>query len=101
MTAIAAVDTARWDINGQVAGPPVHQLPGGRWRDGVLIHCHASGTDTASLVDDVARFRDLGYRAVGTGCRARRRGHPRRAQGTPLRARSTFLPEEQAWSTEA
>ncbi|MDQ1292500.1 MAG: mannonate dehydratase [Actinomycetota bacterium] len=64
MTAIAAVDTALWDIKGKVAGLPVYQLLGGACRDGVTVYGHANGDDVDELLEQVARFRDLGYRAV-------------------------------------
>ena len=38
MTAIAAVDVALWDLLGQAAGMPVHQLLGGAARDGVMVY---------------------------------------------------------------
>ncbi len=29
-----------------------------------MVYGHASGTDVPSLLDDVARFRELGYKAI-------------------------------------
>jgi mannonate dehydratase len=64
MTAIAAVDTALWDIQGKVLGAPVYQLLGGRARDSVLVYGHASGDDVEDTVRAAARYVELGYRAV-------------------------------------
>ncbi|WP_298455068.1 D-mannonate dehydratase ManD [uncultured Cellulomonas sp.] len=102
MTAIAAVDTALWDVKGKVAGLPVFQLLGGRSREGVLVYCHASGTDTASLVDDVARFRDLGYQAVRAQAAVPEVGGTYGVRkGLIYEPAATSLPDEQPWSTEA
>lgn len=64
MTAIAAVDTALWDIKGKVAGLPVYQLLGGRCRDGVTVYGHANGETVDDALGEVARYVELGYRAV-------------------------------------
>jgi mannonate dehydratase len=64
MTAIAAVDTALWDIKGKTAGLPVYELLGGRARDGVTVYGHANGQDVFEVVDEVARYLEQGYKAV-------------------------------------
>ena len=64
MTAIGAVDTALWDIKAKAAGMPLYQLLGGRSRRGVMVYGHASGRDIEETADEVARYIDLGYRAI-------------------------------------
>src|ERR1700748_1982909 len=64
MSAIAAVDTALWDIKGKVAGLPVYQLLGGRSREGVTVYGHANGATVDDVLGQVGRFAERGYRAV-------------------------------------
>src|SRR6187549_3439943 len=60
MSAIAAVDTALWDIKGKVAGLPVYQLLGGRCRDGVTVYGHANAATVQQVLPEVASYLDLG-----------------------------------------
>jgi mannonate dehydratase len=64
MTAIAAVDSALWDIKGKVARLPVYQLLGGRSRDDVTVYGHANGETIEEVLTEVGRFVETGYRAV-------------------------------------
>ena len=64
MTAIAAVDTALWDVKGKTAGLPVYQLLGGRSREAVTLYAHANAETVDDVLGEVARQVDAGYRAV-------------------------------------
>jgi mannonate dehydratase len=102
MSAIAAVDTALWDIKGKTLDTPVYNLIGGRSRDSVLVYGHANGKDLQGTLDAVAQYQAMGYKAI------------RAQSGVPGLA-STYgvgkgdmyyepaekgLPPENLWSTE-
>ncbi|HJQ23182.1 MAG TPA: D-mannonate dehydratase ManD [Blastocatellia bacterium] len=101
MTAIAAVDTALWDIKGKALGVPVYQLLGGASRDGVMVYGHANGADIEQTVAAVARLLEQGYKAVRAQC-----GVPGLtstygvAKGSkPYEPAEKGLPPEHVWST--
>ncbi|WP_251879250.1 D-mannonate dehydratase ManD [Achromobacter sp. Marseille-Q4954] len=64
MSAIAAVDTALWDIKAKAANMPLYQLLGGKSRSGVMVYGHANGRDIDETVDEVLRYREMGYLAI-------------------------------------
>ena len=102
MTAIAAVDTALWDIAGKALGVPVYQLLGGRARDRVLVYGHASGADIDETVRAATHYAELGYQAIRAQA-----GVPGLAATYGVGRGDLYyepaergLPPEQLWSTE-
>jgi mannonate dehydratase len=103
MAAIAAVDTALWDIKAKSLNTPLYQLLAGASRDAVLVYGHASGAGIEETVEAVAQYHKAGYKAI------------RAQSGTPG-LESTYgvgkghgryepaeegAPPENAWSSEA
>ncbi len=68
MSAIAAVDMALWDLAGKRLGVPVHELLGGRSRRDVMVYGHANGQTIEDTLEAVARYLDLGYKAIRAQC---------------------------------
>lgn len=64
MAAISAVDVALWDIKAKAANMPLYQLLGGASREGIMVYGHANGNDIEETVGQVAKYIDLGYKAV-------------------------------------
>ncbi len=64
MSAIAGVDTALWDIKAKAANMPLYQLLGGKSRTGVMVYGHANGKDITQTVEEVLRYKEMGYKAI-------------------------------------
>src|SRR5881394_4271000 len=56
MSAIAAVDSALWDIRGKSLNVPLYQLLGGASREAVLVYGHATGADIEKTIGSFGHF---------------------------------------------
>jgi mannonate dehydratase len=102
MSAIAAVDTALWDIKGKVAGLPVYQLLGGRCRDGVTVYGHANAGTVEEVLPEIARHVALGFTAVRvqTGVPGLETTYGVSRNRAPYEPADAAVPSEAVWSTQ-
>ncbi|OCG35154.1 bifunctional D-altronate/D-mannonate dehydratase [Gilliamella sp. Gris1-4] len=104
MSAISAIDMALWDIKGKLANMPLYQLLGGASRTGVMVYCHTTGSSIDEALDDYAKHKEMGFKAIRVQC-----GIPGmkttygQSKGKNLAyepATRGNYPEEQYWATE-
>lgn len=102
MTAIAAVDTALWDIKAKLANMPLYQLLGGRSRDSILVYTHANGKDVEHTLAAVAKAREHGYKAirVQSGIPGVKKTYGVAKQGENYEPADSDLPSEESWNSE-
>ncbi len=65
--AIAAIDTALWDIKGKALNVPVYELLGGRVRDKVLTYNHNVGETVEQLVESCQKSVEDGWKVLRWG----------------------------------
>ncbi len=62
--AISGIDQALWDIKGKQAGMPLHDLLGGKVREGANVYVHADAPSASEIAEQVKAFVAEGYRFV-------------------------------------
>ena len=102
MAAIAAVDTALWDIKGKLAGLPLYQLLGGACRTGVMVYGHANGETIDETLDNAAHYAAQGYKAIRlqTGVPGMPGAYGVSKDRFFYEPADSDLPKETIWSTE-
>jgi mannonate dehydratase len=102
MAAIAAVDTALWDIKAKVAGLPLYQLLGGKSRDGAMVYTHASGNTIEETLEKAQKCIAEGYKAVRlqAGVRGLKATYGVGKAGKPYDPADSDIPSEYSWSSE-
>lgn len=102
MSAIAAVDTALWDLKAKAANLPLYQLLGGASRERVLVYGHANGRDIAHTVDEVRRLKEEhGYQAIRaqSGVPGIGKVYGVASGDAPYEPADASLPSEHDWDT--
>ena len=64
MSALSGIDQALWDIKGKVAGLPVVDLLGGRFRDSVQVYTHFWGNSSEESAVSAQDSVEKGYTAL-------------------------------------
>lgn len=98
MSALSGIDQALWDIKGKVAGLPVVDLLGGRFRDRVEVYTHFGGQTPEACAAMAKRLVGEGHGALKGGALSSS-GYsfdPYDDDGSPRRTAETFAAVREA-----
>jgi L-alanine-DL-glutamate epimerase-like enolase superfamily enzyme len=90
--AISGIDIALWDILGQATGLSIGRLLGGRHQDRVMPYCSLLMDEPARLADEIAGWRERGFRAFKIGWGPFGRRNDARLDEAIVRAAHDALP---------
>mgnify|MGYP001378610261 CR=1 FL=1 len=65
--AISGIDIALWDVFGKATGLSIGRLAGGRHQDRVMPYCSLLMDEPAVMGEEIARWRERGFRAFKIG----------------------------------
>ena len=65
--AVSGIDIALWDILGQATGLSIGRLAGGRHQERVLPYCSLLMDEPEVMADEIAKYREEGFRAFKIG----------------------------------
>ncbi|SQA83796.1 galactonate dehydratase [Citrobacter freundii] len=52
----------------KAANMPLYQLLGGASREGVMVYCHTTGHTVDDVLEDYARHKEMGFKAIRVQC---------------------------------
>lgn len=90
-SAVAAIDTALWDIRGKSLDVPVYRLLGGPTREWVPTYRHVGIYDADALADEASRLAESGVTTMKTGAWAADSALPERERIARARGRLAAL----------
>jgi L-alanine-DL-glutamate epimerase-like enolase superfamily enzyme len=92
--AISGIDIALWDILGKATGLSVGRLAGGRHRDRVMPYCSLLMDEPSAMSEEIARYREKGFRAFKIGWGPFGRRDDPRLDAAIVRAARDALPAD-------
>ncbi len=64
MSAISGIDQALWDLKGKFFNVPIHELLGGKCRQGIQVYSWVGGDEPKVVLEEIAAVREKGFQVI-------------------------------------